>query len=91
MQMLLSDLPPEQKMPGSQIQKKEMLNISSEEYYHLHLFTLVKMVQILYTIIFLVEAELRQLLSFHYLFSCVCVCVCACVCVHFNPECPGEE
>lgn len=69
MQMSVSDLfSRKKKRPGSLIQKKRILNICSGEYYHLHLFTLVKIVQILYTIFFLVESELRQtVFSFRYL------------------------
>lgn len=76
MQMSVSDLfSRKKKKAWFTNPKKRILNISSGEYYHLHLFTLVKMVQILYTIFFLVESELRQtVFSFHYLsFSCVCV------------------
>lgn len=76
MQMSVSDLFSRKKKKKAWFRnpKNRILNISSGEYYHLHLFTLVKMVQILYTIFFWVESELKQtVFSFHYLsFSWVC-------------------
>ena len=92
MQMSVSDLFSKKKKKKKKAwftnPKNRILNISSGEYYHLHLFTLVKMVQILYTIFFWVESKLRQtVFSFHYLsFSWgggVCVWVGGRMCVLF--------
>lgn len=94
MQMSVSDLFSRKKKKKAWFTnpKNRILNISSGEYYHLHLFTLVKMVQILYTIFFWVESELKQtVFSFHYLsFSWVCGGG-GRGGGHFNPECPGEK